>query len=414
MGFLEILREFKGTLLARLVSSGYHLTLSNLRKKRDKKTIVGFFVSEISKWKGQPLYDILTKDDAFDPIILVYPTIDEVKYDDSKLLITLVEKACYFESRGMKVKRVWDATKHRCLSLHDINCDILFYQQPWDYSLLPGLFATAFHSLTFYFPYYLVNNFYPEIEINTYLHRYIFRYILLNDYQVSLYDNLISSRLYAGEMVGLGHPFLDALSCGRSIQNNRDYIIYAPHFSIPVGGKSRILNYSTFLDFGLFVLDFAINNPQYKWVFKPHPRLRNELVQSGVWTIQKVDAYYSQWEKIGTVCYSSDYLDYFFNSRVLITDCGSFLTEFSCTNRPIIRLIPQSDVIPPNPALKGLFSTFYEARNTEELLDLFEMIIYRGEDPNKEERTKCLTDIHLIDTSSSEKIVSYIKGLLNK
>ena len=170
---------------------------------------------------------------------------------------------------------------------------------------------------------------------------------------------------------------------------------------------------ATFLENHNEILELAKANPDTTWIFKPHPRLRLELKNTRVWTDTEINTYYEEWAKIGIVCTTSDYAEHFHNSFAMITDCGSFLTEYSCMNKPLIRLYYYKDSLPPNPILDKLYKTFYYAHNNEELINLLEEIICKRKDPNKNERNKEVTSLRLNQSNSAQKIIDYLDRLLS-
>ena len=391
----------------------YKMALLRLRRHYGKRKMkVGFLVSEIAKWKGQSLYELMDNSNKYEPVILVYPTKKEVKEDISIQLNNISEKLQYFCDHKMRVRSIWDVSNQRSISLSDFQIDIVFYQQPWDIPPAPSPMTIASKILTFYFPYYLVNYSNRELEMNKALHHTLFRYILLNNNQVRLYKDIYTPWKYAGKLVGLGHPIVDKFQTPHKQKSNVNSVIYAPHFTFPVSNVEREIYYSTFLETGSFILEYAKKHPEINWVFKPHPRLRRELVETQVWTKQEVDDYYAEWETIGTSCYTSDYIELFLDSMAMITDCGSFLTEYSCTGNPLIHLVPGKRPSEPNPALEGLFKTFYEAPNNTTLTELLDSIILNGQDPKKEERKIFLQKSGLMGNYAAQNILDYIDKLL--
>ena len=180
-----------------------------------------------------------------------------------------------------------------------------------------------------------------------------------------------------------------------------------------VAGTGRILTYSTFLENGELILQFARQHPEFKWIFKPHPKLKQELRETGVWSEEKIEYYYDEWAKVGVVCTTADYIEYFQKSFVMITDCGSFLTEYSCLDKPIIRLYYYKDNMSPNPMLEKLYETFYYAHNNEELLTLLENIICQRQDPNQIDRHQEIVRLGLNRSESSQRIFDYFNSLLS-
>lgn len=389
----------------------YHATLSCLRKDYGKRKMkVGFLVSELAKWKGQSLYDLMDGSSNFDPQIIVYPM--QVEMRDSRPLqeATMKIKADYFRNKRMALQNLWDIEKQR-FKLEGMNdIDICFYQQPWDLPPAPYPRQIAAKMLTFYFPYYVGS--YKNTQMNTVLSREVFRQILLNEEQKSKYNKNRSYWKYSGLLIGLGYPVLDYLNIRKDTDPTSQSVIYAPHFSFPVEGCKRLFPASTFLDNGRLILNFAKSHPEIKWAFKPHPRLRRELTDTHTWTKEEVDEYYGEWEKIGTVCYTSDYVSLFQNYSVMITDCGSFLTEYSCTGKPIIHLVPGKLPSEPDPAVAELFNFFYQASCVSDLERLLDQIVIKREDPMKSARLECMMRIGLLDSNASQNIMNYLDQLL--
>lgn len=386
----------------------YAFSLARLRRHSKNNPIqVIFLVSEIAKWKAQSLHDALANDDRFAPVIYVYPTNFESKLTDGELRPILAEKELYFSSKGMNVTNVWNYTEKKCSREYFNRKGVVFYQQPWDVTLAPRPMFLAIRHLTFYIPYYLVNNYSYEAELCMPLHSHVYRYIVQSPELVSFY-NRKKMRMYAGKFVGLGHTSTDGYNQQRV---NFDFtVIYAPHFSFP--NKERPVYYSTFLSNGELILDYAKKHKEVNWVFKPHPRLKIELIESGLWSEEKVEQYYSDWESIGTTCYSADYQNLFVNSDLMITDCGSFLTEYSCTKNPIIRMLSPRLNVEPNPILQDLYSSFYVVHNDDELLHAMDSLIVQRQDPNKEAREMASTKLGLCDSCAAENIKKYLSDLL--
>lgn len=411
-GCRYIVYLFKSILNTRILRIRYSSVLYNLRQKYGKKKLkVGFLVSEIAKWKGQSVYDFMACSPDFSPVMLILPTMHEIKHEAN--IDTLLEsKLEYFHKNNMQAISIWDNVEKKMATPKSIGVDIVFYQQPWDTP--PSCMEFSKYALSFYFPYYMVNGFNLYLELKLELHKSVFRYIVQSEEQVKLYKKHVNPLQYAGKVVGLGHPITDKFYLNRDYQAKKQYVIYAPHFSFFCNRQKRFYYSSTFLENGHLILDFAKKNPEIKWVFKPHPLLREELIECNVWTEDEVNHYYQEWEKIGIACYDSNYLDLFLESKAMITDCSSFLTEFSCTGKPLIRLIPGDGhtLLPPNPVLKELYNTFYQSHNNEELITLLERIILKNEDPRKIDRLRCINDLGITNTYAAKNITEYIRSLM--
>ena len=407
------LRKIRMIRQALLLKCKYFRTIHRLRKVYGKRKIfVAFSVSEIAKWKSQSLYDRLEQSAEYTPIIFVYPSPMEFNIEGVNIDALLKEKVSFFRNKNMRVLNIWDSVSQKCIIPTDCRPDIIFYQQPWDTPLFPLPTETADNALTFYIPYYLINNFDINIEFGLPLHYQVFGYIVLNEQAVKLYKSMIKGIYYAGKCLGLGHTIVDGFT-KKVPPGEHDCVIYAPHFSFPVEGFDRLLTYSTFLDNGKLILQYAKQHPEIKWVFKPHPRLWVELQERKIWSVSEINSYYEEWAKIGTVCTTSDYTEHFQKSFAMITDCGSFLTEYSCMDRPLIRLYYHKDNLPPNPIMTKLYKTFYYAHNNEELLNLLDSVIGKREDPLQEERHKEVVSLGLCESNAAQKIVDYLDSLLS-
>lgn len=390
----------------------YIISLKRLRLKTKKSPIdVYFFVSEIAKWKAQSLYDLLESDKRFTPYICVYPMQKETKLTDNNISDVLNDKISDFQNKGMRVINIWDIQGRRIEMSFFNSCGIIFYQQPWDVPPAPSPLKIAKNYLTFYIPYYLVNNFDKKLDLCLPLQRQVYRYIVLNDSIKEFFLKQVWKYKFAGKIVGLGHTCTDAFHTIKR-QNKEFAVIYAPHFSFPCASVNRVLYYSTFLDNGELILEFAKKHRDVRWIFKPHPRLKSELEVTGVWSKEKIDQYFNEWETIGESCYSSDYQELFVNSDVMLTDCGSFLTEYACTGNPIIRMISPLLTLSPNPLVDELYSTYYCVNNNDELKKALEMLIVQKKDPQKEIRHYAIEKVGLGKISAAEQIRDYISDLL--
>lgn len=412
MNFQVILSNIKKIVKANLLKFKYWCLIRKLKKESARrKIVVAFCVSEIAKWKSQSLYDRLKETSNYRPVIFIYPSPLDFNNRMSNMHSLLEEKYNYFVSKGMEVVNVWDNTTQKCIIPNNSRPDILFYQQPWDvYNPFPAPIQTSDYALSFYIPYYLVNNFDIDLEFKLPLHYQVYRYIVQSEEVAKFYISNIEKIYYAGKCLGLGHTIVDGLTATKTLKDG-DCVIYAPHFSFPVPGVCLPVIYSTFLDNGKLILQFAKQHPEINWVFKPHPRLKSELKETGVWTEAEVEAYYLEWSKLGVVCTTADYIEHFQNSLAMITDCGSFLSEYSCMDKPLIRLYYHKDNLPPNPILENLYKTFYYAHNNDELITHLENIIIKKQDPNKAKRHQEVVRLGFDKCDTSSKIINYLDSL---
>ena len=204
-------------------------------------------------------------------------------------------------------------------------------------------------------------------------------------------------------MLAVGHPQLDYyLNCNIK---PRKYVIYSPHWTI----KGEGIGYSTFLENGELILEFAQKHPELNWVFKPHPLLFNRLCEFENLGKEKTQKYYDDWKKLGIYCDNCDYMDLFNESVALITDCGSFLTEYLLTEQPVIHLI-SANAAEYNDNVKKIVKTYYQSHNNEELKKFLDKILIQKEDCKKINRINILKELNLANNNCAQNILNDIKN----
>ena len=372
----------------------------NVKTKLKGKTHlnVAFYVYDSAKWKCQSVYDLMIKDKRFTPYIFVtkcnapkdnfnYQTIDDIKktYD-------------FFKSKGINVQCAYDLENDKFVPFEKMSPkpDIIIYQHPWYVETTQGPVVCSKFALTYYIPYFISDTDNP-IEYDLRFHRYIYRYyvpdeIIKKNYAKNMYDK-------GEKLIVAGHPQLDFYLDDKT-KNERKYVIYAPHWTV-CGDNLR---YSTFDWNGYQILEFAENHPELNWVFKPHPCLYNFLFMSGYMKKEEADEYYRRWHDIGIVCEDGDYMQLFQESLAMITDSGSFLTEYLFTKQPCIHLV--SEHFKGNENVEKICQTYYNAHNLDEMNKFFEDVLINKNDPKKLERLALLEELNY--PNSAEFIVDNI------
>jgi UDP-N-acetylglucosamine 2-epimerase len=198
----------------------------------------------------------------------------------------------------------------------------------------------------------------------------------------------------------VGHPILDSYSV--KDETEKKYIIYAPHWTV-CGDNLR---FGTFKWSGEKMLNFAKSHPELNWVFRPHPLLYNFIISSGFMRQQEIDKYYDEWKSFAVFSEGGDYIDLFKQSYAMITDCGSFLTEYFVTENPVIHLV--SEQLNPNSTIQEIDKTYYTAHDSDELIKHLHHVILDKNDYKKEERVKLLEKLNFRNSNSAEKIINDI------
>lgn len=370
-----------------------------IKKLRQKQCLrVLFLVSENSKWKAQSLYELMEKSDRFEPVIAL-TQLTGVHNGEDITRDELDFNFNFFKDKGMKVIKTYENNQY--LDLNAFNADIVFYQQPWDISPMQSYDKVYKNSLLCYIPYHSPNYGIKKLETDMIFFKYLYRYYVVNNE----YKNIYSSWSSLTNLSDVGHTMLDQFleNQDRNNKAKEQYVIYAPHYSITTDKTKNPVNYSTFLENGELILEYAKKHPEIKWVFKPHPQLKYFLLK--IWNKEEVDRYYNEWKKIAKCCYDSSYIDLFFDSKALITDCASFLTEYFCTKKPIIHLISENCQMQPVAPFKKIINTFYKAHNNDELMAAIDRVVLQNDDYKKEERLKALDESKFLEGNAAKNII---------
>lgn len=376
---------------------------------RNRKVRVLFPENDLSKWKVQSVFDLMSASGKFEPVVaLTLANWDHFLSSDEQEKKMATEER-YFEQKGMKTVRAYDVRSRKFKRFSEFNPDIVFYNQPWGYDPTQMPDAVSQYALTCYVPYFVLNYGDPVFDVMHEFHRQVWRHFLLSESWAKAYRKYIHLWSHSGELVGLGHPQLDYYVLHEKDFNDGNTVIYAPHYSVDHPGNPNAVNYSTFLWTGRMILEYAKSHREFNWVFKPHPGLREALILSGAWTEAEVNAYWSEWEAIGAGCYTCEYPAIFVKSKALITDCGSFLPEYFATGKPLIHLISPTCKVVPAPPAKMYFDTFYQVHNVDELHQTLRRVLEAGEDYRKEERLAMLEKTGLRGNYAAEKIARYLE-----
>ena len=331
--------------------------LKRLNKKllKGEKLNVVFYVYDETKWKCQSLYDLLLEDERFTVKVLVTKTACLNKDNPSYITNDSLKKTYdFFKQIGVKVELAYDVNKLKFMPFKKFKPDIIFYQHPWYVKTEQGPVVCSKFALTAYVPYYFPIET-AGIDCNLRFHQYIENYYVFDEYTKNKY--LRENPKLGKTLKVAGYPYLDYFV--NRERSEGDCIIYAPHWT--VGGEG--LAYSTFEWSGQFMLEYAKSHPEIKWVFKPHPLLKKALVDTNTMTVEEVESYYAEWNNLGVNYEGGNYLEFFAKSKMMITDCSSFLGEYFITEKPLIHLMSKGSQFrtSDNPILK----TYYRADNLD-------------------------------------------------
>ena len=396
-----MMRIIRGTLFriaaaitALAIRANYAIVRRRIKRRaKGAKIRVLFMVNQIEKWKTQSLYDLMEENGAYEPMIGITIMDIDRHLSDEHQQKKMDATAAFFENKGLRTVRLYDACKKSVRTPKDIGADVVFYQQPYVILHEHQPNVVSFDALTCYVPYYVTN--------------YGTRHFDYEEDFARAYRRFGWLEGYAGKILGLGHTGLDYYYLHREECVDDNVVIYAPYWSIDHPGNENLENYSTFLWSGEKILEYARSHQEFKWVFRPHPSLKMALRSIKVWDERKIDAYWEEWSKFATVSKNDDYQALFMRSKALITDCGSFLIEYFVTGKPLIHLISSTVKVQPIAAARPYFDSWYKVHDEAEMLKIFETVIEKSEDPMKDIRQNVLCKAGLADNYAARRMLDY-------
>ena len=378
-----------------------------LKKLQHKLPLnVVFYVYDESKWKSQSVYDTMEKDERFNPLIVVTKNC-AVKENANYQTIEDVQKCFeFFKNKGMKVEYGYKMTPHptplllgegECsyIPFENFSPDIIFYSHPWYVYKTQGPVMCSKFALTYYIPYFIpASEQWHEYGLR--FHKYLYRHYVPTD----LINKYYSREGKLNNIKTVGHPIFDNFI--HQEQKEKKYLIYAPHWT--VCGEN--LRFGTFEWNGKEILNFAKNHSDLNWIFRPHPLFYKFILSSGFMTKDEIDNYYNEWKEFAIISEGGDYIDLFKESYAMITDCGSFLTEYFVSENPVIHLI--SGYFKGNNTINRIDETYYTAHSIEELNQHLNEVILNKNDYKKEKRLELLEQLNLKNSSCAENIINDI------
>lgn len=352
--------------------------LNKLKKKSVLKVI--FYVYDSCKWKCQKIYDEMLEHPNFEPLIVVTKNAANNKDNPSyQTQEEISETFKFFKNKRMNVELGYDFEKNKHIPFKNFKPDIIIYQHPWYVETSQGPVVCSKYALTAYVPYDIPTTT-LETEYNLRFYQYVENFYVINENLKNFYAPRMDNK--GINLKAVGAPSLENIK----EEPNGDFVIYAPHWTI---NHEKTIAYSTFKENGKFILEYAKNHPELNWVFKPHPMLKKALIDNKFMNAQEVKEYYSEWEKIGKAYYNGDYFEIFNNSRLMITDCSTFLVEYLMSGKPLINLV--SENAPEfNIVLKDIVESFYKTNNNKMLEDRLNSILYENNDELKSKRVKLI------------------------
>lgn len=336
---------------------------------------VGFFViSNATENFWEPLYDLFSKDDRFDPYMVIVPytyASEEYKISTVSNLKELIVKS----GRKVVVADEPNIRESVCCR-HFFAYGLVFHMDPYTWLCNPETqMRNLTRSLIFYTPYsYCIVNKDNAFELKSLKHPYkILPETRLHinchqKYGITKGKNVSPFLGYMGV-----HKLLNTTKCQynwRLKKSNVKKVIIAPHHVLGLG---NILRLSQF-----YLLLARHYENQISFVFKPHPYLKEDLKK--YWSETDIKNYYSQWDKMpNTQLEEGEYINLLKTSDAMILDSGAFNAEYSLLYKPLF-FVEKKPRRKFNEVGEKIFNVQYHGHSENEIIDFIENVVLKEND----------------------------------
>lgn len=361
-----------------MIAFGYKIMIRKIRHdlvKNERKLRILFLVNDNTKWNAQSVFEVFRKDPRFDAQIFICR--QEQSESEKKTRNGYAEDCAFFRERNIPFIPGYDESIKQDIPVSSYSPDLVFYIQPWGWTKnLYDLNTIRKKSLAAYIPYSLPICNDPNDNQLTF-HQLLTFYYVPSDISLKLNQKEMLNK--GKNCVVSGYPKLDDYAKPVQKTKNQPKILYAPHHSF-----SGRLRFATFRWNGREMLEYARRHSEISWVFKPHPRLKYELVEQKIMTLEEANDYYDSWASMDNSEFynSGDYIRLFQESDLLITDCISFLGEYLPSGNPVI-LLENTESAGYNELGKEIISSYYSCKAWNEVENSINSVIVDKIDPEK-------------------------------
>lgn len=384
--------------------------LAKVIRERDNIKVL-FVLTSLASWKTEELYIEMSLSNCFSTYILITTAGDEDSRPTLRNYLKL-KGYDYFElEKGEKI-------------YSKLVPDIIFYEKPYEEDLADRRLRYDNYNKSVFC--YIDYAFHNASTPSDFLFDNALQNIAFQEYieNVDVSEEIKQYKTNRGiNNVVTGFPISDVYI---KFNKEKEYdpwkrqncikkrIIYAPHHTID--HAHEWLPYSTFLEFGNFMLEMAEKyKEKVQFAFKPHPVLKRKLER--LWGREKTDEYYNKWGELDNCqLEAGTYMNLFMFSDAMIHDCGSFQIEYHYTHKPVMYLTHNEE-----DHRNGLFhfaqqafDLHYKGHNKEEIEQFIQNVI-KDEDPMKEQRMEFYKKYLLPPNglSATQNIIDAILGQRN-
>ena len=357
---------------------------------------VGFLCQYIPSWtKLQPIYEMMRADCRFEPLLICVPSCikDGVLLEQDGKNDTLE----YFQQHGYPEAINALREDLSWLDLKAMNLSYVFYPRPYD-TYMPECYQSHNvyrHSKICLILYGMnVTQEVVRITLNRSFFRHVYYYFAELPYprQQNNRNGWLLHGLGLQKSLYFGIPGVETIRAAEQLPRpawefaqDGFKVMWTPRWTtdLRLGGS----NFFTYYE---FLLDMAQNQPEYAFLFRPHPLAIPHFLETGELTQEQADAFLQRCEELKNVSIDTEkeYAATFWGADVLITDISGIIPEYFATGKPMIFCASNMHLTLEKTTAK-MVEASYVVNNAEELKTCLENL-KNGIDPQAEKRKKIL------------------------
>lgn len=302
--------------------------------------------------------------------------------------------------------------KYEDARLEALEPSIVIYSRPYNHHLPKELriHNVIKYAKTAYIPYYYSLDNLVESGINDVFYKYLMLLFADQEDVKNHFDRKQAKNIRRGLQASynIGYPVLDNLyenvNTDSIYKNSEKYkVMWTPRWTM-----DKKLGGSNFLNYYKGMFEKFVNNEEVSFVFRPHPLLFSNFIEKKIITQAEKDQIVEMFNTSSNSFYdtTSDYINTFYNTDLLICDNSSIIVEYFLLGKPMIFCYNDSNVVFTN-VMNKILECNYVVNSFDEMMAVYEQL-KNGIDEKAIKRSLYLKEFNEINKDSAKRIANKI------
>ena len=348
---------------------------------------IAFLVEEPSVIKNiLSVVEELHRDERFD-VMLVNLWYKSYKKDGYTYVRPDIESV--IDTSVYNVIESYDPESGHWLDLECLLPDYVFFSRPYDFYRNEAFYIgeVSKYARTCYVP-YCIQTIGGEVEklLLTPECNNLHYFFVDNSIRIGIVKEILGESFADnGRAVFKGYPGIDMLKANEQIkhvQSDRFNVLWTPRWN---NGE----NNCHFFEYWKVLADYAKDFDDCSIIFRPHPLCFNNFLNRGELTEEELENVRKAYSNPNEIDESSNYIDAFSRSSVLVADETSMIAEYFLTEKPIIFCKKETHF---SLLMDRLVEGCYVVSNEDELIEKLNFI-KSGNDPLKDKRIELTREL---------------------